>query len=153
MGTCKTCELIASRDAGTAPFWDSFHRTPYWDTVHNNNTTLPGWLVLFARRHVTAIDELSDEEAAELGLLVRRASVALKEVTGCVKTYIIQFAEHPDHPHVHFHIIPRMADMPEERRSTNVFGYIPTPDEEWVSELVMNDIAVKVKPFLVVPAP
>lgn len=152
MGTCKTCELVANRDAGEAPFWDSFHRTPYWDAVHNNNTTLLGWLVLVARRHIDAIDELTDEEAAELGILVRRASVALKEVTGCVKTYVVQFAEHPDHPHVHFHVIPRMADIPAERRSTNVFGYAPGPDEERVSETVMNDIAAKVKPFLSVSA-
>lgn len=152
MGTCKTCELVANRDAGEAPFWDSFHRTLYWDAVHNNNTTLPGWLVLVARRHIAAIDKLTDEEAAELGVLVRRASAALKEVTGCVKTYVVQFAEHPNHPHVHFHVIPRMADMPAKRRSTNVFGYAPAPDEERVSETVMNDIAAKVKPFLSVSA-
>ena len=152
MGTRKTCELVANRDEGKAPFWDSFHRTPYWDVVHNNNTTLPGWLVLVARRHITAIDELTDEEAAELGTLVRRTSVALKEVTGCVKTYVIQFAEHPNHPHVHFHVIPRMADIPAERRSTKVFGYAPASAEEQVSETVMNDIAAQVLPFLSVSA-
>jgi len=149
---CKTCELVANRDAGQAPFWDSFHRTPYWDVVHNNNTTLPGWLVLVARRHVAAIDELTEEEAEEVGVLVRRTSVALKKVTGCVKTYVVQFAEHPDHHHVHFHVIPRMADIPAERRSTNVFGYAPAPGEERVSETVMNDIATQVLPFLSVPA-
>lgn len=148
MAICKTCELVASRDAGKAPFWGSFHRTSYWDVVHNNTTTLPGWLVLVARRHMAAIDELTDEEAAELGVLVRRTSVALKEVTGCVKTYLVQFAEHPDHPHVHLHVVPRMADIPAERRSTNVFGYAPGPNEERVGETVMNDIAAKVKPFL-----
>jgi diadenosine tetraphosphate (Ap4A) HIT family hydrolase len=73
---------------------------------------------------------LTDAEAIELGQLIRRTSVALKEVTGCVKTYVIQFAERADHQHVHFHIIPRMADQPENRHSTQIFGYLGVPEEE-----------------------
>src|SRR5512135_2957148 len=90
---CKTCELIQRRDAGEAPVWDCIHRTAHWDIVHSFNTALPGWLVLVARRHIEAIDELTDDEAAELGQLMRQVSIALKEVTGCLKTYVIQFAE------------------------------------------------------------
>jgi diadenosine tetraphosphate (Ap4A) HIT family hydrolase len=148
MKTCKTCELIARRNAGVTPLWDSIYRTPCWDVVHSYDTALPGWLVLVARRHLTAIDELTDAEAIELGQLIRRTSVALKEVTGCVKTYVIQFAERADHPHVHFHIIPRMADQPENRHSTQIFGYLGVPEEERVSQEVMNAIAAKVREML-----
>ena len=152
--TCKTCELVARRDAGEAPFWDSFHRTDHWDVVHRNNhdTTLPGWLVLVTRRHITALDELSEAEANELGPLICQTSAALKEVVGCAKTYVIQFAEHPQHPHVHFHIIPRMPDMPAEKIGTGVFGYAPEAEAERVSEKIMNDIASKVKPFITLPS-
>ncbi len=146
--SCQTCELVARRDAGIAPLWDSIHRTQYWDVVHSYNTALPGWLVLVARRHIEAIDELTDEEAAELGILLRRVSLALKEITGCLKTYVIQFAEAAEHPHVHFHVIPRMADQPEDRRSTKIFGYLGVPEEERVSEGTMNLIAVKVRESL-----
>lgn len=148
MKYCQTCELVARRDAGIAPLWDSIHRTQYWDVVHSYNTALPGWLVLVARRHIEAIDELTDEEAAELGVLLRRVSLALKEITGCLKTYVIQFAEAAEHPHVHFHIIPRMADQPEDRRSTKIFGYLGVPEEERVSEVTMDIIAVKVREIL-----
>lgn len=148
MGSCKTCELIAARDAGTAPLWDSIHRTRFWDVVHSYNTALPGWLVLVARRHIAAIDEMTEDEAVELGVLMRRVSVALKEVTGCVKTYVIQFAEAAEHPHVHFHIIPRMADQPEDRRGPNVFGYMGVSGEERVSEAAMNEIAARVRHLL-----
>lgn len=142
---CMTCELIAARDTGLAPLWDNILRTESWDVVHSYNTSLPGWLVLVARRHTEAIDELTDEEAAELGILLRQTSAALREVTGCVKTYVIQFAEAAEHPHVHFHVIPRMADQPEERRSVGIFGYLGVLEEERVGENVMNEIAIRVR--------
>ena len=110
MQNCKTYELISRRDANIAPLWDRIYRTQFWDVVHNYQTSLPGWLVLVVRRHIGSIDELTHEEAVELGILLRQVSLALKETTGCVKTYVIQFAEMAEHQHVHFHIIPRMAN-------------------------------------------
>ncbi len=148
MDRCRTCELTARRDAGDAPLWDAIHRTQYWDVVHSFNTSLPGWLVLVARRHMTAIDEMTDEEAAELGLLIRRVSLALKEITGCIKTYVIQFAEAVEHPHVHFHIVPRMADLPEDRRSTKIFEYLGVPEEDRVGEDRMNELSAQVRRVL-----
>lgn len=142
---CLTCELIARRDRGEAPLWDAVIRTAHWDLVHAYNTSLPGWLVLVSRRHLTAIDQLTDEEAAELGILLRRASIALRAAVGCVKTYVCQFAEQAEHPHVHFHLIPRMADQPDERRGPRVFGYLGVPDEQQIDEDVMNRIAAKVQ--------
>lgn len=148
MTRCKTCELIARRDAGTAPSWDCIHRTPFWDIVHSYNTALPGWLVIVARRHIEAVHELTTAEAAELGVLIRQVSVALRDVTGCLKTYVIQFAEAAEHPHVHFHIVPRMADQPEDRRSTKVFAYLDVPEAERVSEERMNELAARIRPLL-----
>lgn len=145
---CLTCTLIARRDAGEAPLWDAIVRTAHWDLVHSYNTSLPGWLVLIARRHITAIDELTPDEAAELGLLLQRASAALRQVVGCIKTYVIQFAEAAEHPHVHFHVIPRMADQPDERRSMGVFGYLGVATGERVSEEQMNEIAAQIRSYL-----
>ena len=148
MAHCYTCELTAQRDAGQAPPWDSILRTRYWDVVHSYNTSLRGWLVLVARRHMAAISEMTEEEAVELGSLIRRVSLALQETTGCLKTYVIQFAEHPDHPHVHFHIVPRMPDQPKGRKSTNIFGYLGVAPEERVSEEAMNTIAFLIRRIL-----
>ncbi len=147
MQGCKTCELIARRDRGDAPLWDEILCTPLWDVVHNYDTSLPGWLVLVVRRHLSAIDEMTEEEAAELGILLRRTSKALKEVVGCEKTYVLQFAEHPEHPHVHFHVVPRMAGIPDEYRATGVFGY-SSPTHERVSEAAMNALAERLRPLL-----
>jgi diadenosine tetraphosphate (Ap4A) HIT family hydrolase len=38
-----------------------------WRVAHAIDSALPGWLVLLPRRHVTAIAELTDDEAANLG--------------------------------------------------------------------------------------
>ena len=71
--------------------------------------------------------------------------MALTSVLGCEKTYVIQFAEHRDHPHVHFHIVPRMKCQPANRRSVRVFAYLGVSQEECVSEGHMNEIATKVR--------
>ena len=142
---CLTCDLIARRDRGEAPLWDSILRTAAWDLVHSYNTALPGWLVLVARRHVEAIDELTDEEAAELGVLLRQTSAALRHTTGCVKTYVCQFAEQAEHPHVHFHVIPRLAGQPDDRRGPRVFAYLGVPEAERVGEEAMNAIAARLR--------
>ena len=97
---------------------------PHWRVAHAFNTSLPGWLVLVPRRHVTTIAELTDDEAAALGTWQVRLSRVLHEVTGCVKTYVIQFAEQEGFGHVHFHIVPRMSDIPSDHRGPEVFRYL-----------------------------
>ena len=149
MTDCLTCELVAQRDAGTAPVWDSIVRTPYWDVVHSYNTSLLGWIVLVIRRHIAAIDEMTEEEAIELGKLLRQVSVILKEETGCTKTYVVQFAEAKEHPHVHFHIIARMPDQPDDHRGPNIFKYLGVPDENRVDETAMNDLSLRIRGKLV----
>lgn len=145
---CKTCELATRRRLGKAPLWDCIYQTEFWDVAHAFDTALPGWLVLVLQRHIESLDELTDQEASELGPLIRRVSLSLKTVIGCVKTYVIQFAEHEDHPHVHFHIVPRMADQPADRRSTQVFAYLGVSREESVSEDQMNEIGARIRKYL-----
>jgi len=146
--TCKTCELVARRNAGLAPPWDSIYRTSCWDVAHCFDTYLPGWLVLVLRRHLASLAELTEVEAVELGQLIRHTSIALKQVTGCVKTYAIQLAESPDHLHVHFHIIPRLVDPPPERAGVKIFSCIGVPEAERVSEEEMNAIADRIRGLL-----
>lgn len=113
--------------------------------MHSYDTSLEGWLVLVARRHITAVAEMTDEEARELGPLIKAVSAALHEVVGCEKTYIAQFAEHPDHPHVHGHVIARRADLPEHARGPLVFSQVGVEGSGRVSEGRMNEIASSVR--------
>ncbi len=141
MDDCRTCELVARRDAGDAPPWDTILRTGSWDVVHAYGTALEGWLVLATRRHITAVADMDDTEAGELGPLVQRVSRALQDELGCTKTYVALFAEDPRHPHVHFHMIPRHADHPAEWKGPRVFSQLGVPDELCVPEPRMNEIA------------
>jgi diadenosine tetraphosphate (Ap4A) HIT family hydrolase len=148
MINCKSCQMLSLRDSGDAPLWDNIYRAAHWDLVHNYNTSLPGWLALVARRHVATIAELTPAEAVELGRLLPLVSQALQQVVGCQKTYVVQFADHPDHPHVHFHVIPITADLPAEKRGPGVFSHLGAAEEERVSQAAMNEIAAKVRDVL-----
>ncbi len=120
MNDCKTCQLVVRRDKDKSPDWDNIFRTEYWDVVHSYNTSLVGWIVLVTRVHRRSVADLSEGEAAELGLLLKGVSRGLHILTGCVKTYVMQFAEHPQHPHVHFHVVPRFDGQPPELRGPRV---------------------------------
>ncbi|PBC79617.1 diadenosine tetraphosphate (Ap4A) HIT family hydrolase [Streptomyces sp. TLI_235] len=119
---CYTCARTGD-PAGLAPR-ELIGGDDHWRVAHAFGTALPGWLVLVPRRHVTSIAELTDDEAASLGRWQVRVSRALGEVTGCAKTYVAQFAEAEGFAHVHFHIVPRSSDHPEELRGPRVFGLL-----------------------------
>lgn len=119
-GGCYACEQ-ATPDA---PFRERFVREGGWRVAHDFNSSLEGWLILAPLRHVVSLDELASEEAATLGTLLRRASIALKTVTGCDKTYVMLFTEADGFAHLHLHVVPRMADQPDDRRGPAVFGYL-----------------------------
>ncbi|MFI1505273.1 HIT family protein [Streptomyces sp. NPDC020597] len=105
----------------------------HWRVAHSFNTAVPGWLVLLPRRHVAAVHDLTDAEASTLGTWQVKLSRALREVTGCAKTYVVQFAEAEGFAHVHFHIVPRMADLRPEHRGPGVFELLRRPEAQWVT--------------------
>jgi len=82
MNECRTCELVERRNAGDAPPWDCVARTPASDVVHAFGTSVEGWIVLVVRRHIASVAELTDDEALELGPLIKAVSVALNEIVG-----------------------------------------------------------------------
>jgi diadenosine tetraphosphate (Ap4A) HIT family hydrolase len=122
---CYTCRQEAAGEA--APRRERIFASDYWRLVHSFNSALEGWLVLVPRRHVTAIAELTEGEAAELGPLLRKVSKALRDELGCSKTYVIQFAEAEGFEHVHFHVVARPPDLPHEMQGPRVFHFLRQP--------------------------
>lgn len=141
MDGCQACELITRRDAGLAPVWDAIARTPHWDVAHSFDASVEGWTVLVLRRHVASIAELTDQEAADLGPLLKAVSEGLDAVTGCERTYVAQFAESPLHRHVHFHVVPRAADLSEDQRGPRIFARLGRPEGERVAAPRMEQVA------------
>lgn len=134
--------MTEARSGPDAPLWDNIARTDHWDLVHSYNASIEGWLVLITRNHRDAIADLTDHEAAELGPLTRAVSIALQDITGCVKSYVAQFAENPDHRHVHFHVIAISDDHPAELRGPRIFGALKG---EPVPESVRNQLALDLR--------
>ena len=148
MSDCLSCRLTRRRDAGEAPLWDSIYRSEHWDLVHAYDTSWLGWLVLVARRHIEALDEMTPAEAADLGALIRQASRALKRHAGCQKTYVMQFAESADHPHAHFHIVPRMPQQAPDDIAYRVMRRLGVPLSERCGEDEMNALAHLIRSHL-----
>ena len=138
-GRCRSCEVTDRLDG--LPPRERIVLDDLWRVAHAFDTALPGWLVLLPRRHVTAIADLTDAEAVALGTWQVRLSRALHAVTGCVKTYVVQFAEADGFAHVHFHLIPRMADQSHELRGPRIFGLLGVPEDRRVSEARRDDLA------------
>ncbi|MFE6911735.1 HIT family protein [Streptomyces erythrochromogenes] len=130
---CYSCGKEAEAESSGLPPRECVAQDRHWRVAHALNTALPGWLVLLPRRHVTAVHDLTDAEASTLGVWQVRLSRALQSVTGCAKTYVVQFAEAEGFAHVHFHIVPRMADLPPEHRGPGVFELLRRPERERVT--------------------
>ncbi|GAA1864121.1 HIT family protein [Asanoa iriomotensis] len=120
----------------------------HWRVAHAFDAALSGWLVLVPRRHVTSIADLTDAEAATLGTWQVRLSRALRAVTGCVKTYVVQFAEKDGFAHVHFHVVPRMPDLPHDRRGPGIFAYLGAPEARRVTEQHQDALATALRAHL-----
>lgn len=116
--------------------------TEHWRVAHAFDSALPGWLVVLPRRHAVAIAELRPEEAAQLGLMLIDVSRALAVVTGCLKTYVLQLAEAEGFAHVHFHVVPRAAGLPDDVRGPRVFSLIGRPVGERVAEDEQDRLAL-----------
>lgn len=74
--------------------------------------------------------------AAELGPLIRDLSRALEEITGSVKTYVMQFAEAEGFAHLHVHLVPRAADHPDDAKGPRVFAFLSEDESEWLPESI-----------------
>jgi diadenosine tetraphosphate (Ap4A) HIT family hydrolase len=145
---CVTC---VGNNRSDLPPRERIHIGPRWRVAHAFGTALPGWLVVVPRRHVTALDELMPEEAADLGPLLSDVTAAMRSVLGCEKSYVALFAEAEGFAHVHFHVVPRQPDLPADLRGPRIFGLLGGDSERHVAEPVMDDIATSLANALRVP--
>jgi diadenosine tetraphosphate (Ap4A) HIT family hydrolase len=94
-----------------------------------------------ARRHAIALDELSPAEAAALGPVLQAVTSALREVTGDVKTYVALFAEAEGFGQVHFHVVPRHADLDPQLRGPRIFALMGGDPARHVPDDEMDSLA------------
>lgn len=146
---CYSCQTNAQRDS--LPPRELIAVDEHWRVAHALGTGLPGWTVLVARRHVETMAELTDAEAASLGLWQIRVSRALHETLGCAKTYMAQFSEAEGFHHLHVHVVPRMVDIPDDHRGPRVFQYLHPEPGAQVEDTASDALALGLRTHLDLP--
>ncbi|GAB3938861.1 hypothetical protein GCM10027614_19830 [Micromonospora vulcania] len=58
---------------------------------------------------------------------------------------MVQFAEQEGFAHVHFHVVPRMPDLPDERRGPRIFGYLGVPEDDRFGEQQQDELATALR--------
>jgi diadenosine tetraphosphate (Ap4A) HIT family hydrolase len=61
---------------------------------------VPGWAILWLRRHAEGIEELTPAELGSLGPTVERVSAAIRRATGAERVYLQVYGEAAPHFHV-----------------------------------------------------
>jgi histidine triad (HIT) family protein len=77
------------------------------------NPLSPGHTLIIPKEPAATLDQLSDESAAAIGRVLPRLSRAVLVATGATEYNILQNNGPGAHQavfHVHFHIIPKLAD-------------------------------------------
>lgn len=80
------------------------------------------WLVLKPLRHVESLADLTSEEAAALGMVLRRIARAIDDTLAPARVYTALFAEAV--AHLHLHLIPRAPDLPQNYRGPGAFALL-----------------------------
>lgn len=112
----------------------------YWLVEHAYPTRLAGWLVAVLKRHCEALHELTPDEWRELAEIQAALLPLLAEATGCEKEYTACFAEMPGFKHIHFHIIPKPAELPAELTGSHAFALLKVDPSEAVPAATVREL-------------
>jgi diadenosine tetraphosphate (Ap4A) HIT family hydrolase len=103
----ETCRLCRVEDADAF-----FHRTRVWeDELWRLSVVGQGAILGFGhlepKRHIPFITDLDGDEAATLGPVLARVTLAMRQATGADAVYVYVFGERV--PHLHFNLAPHRA--------------------------------------------
>lgn len=130
MEHCLSCRSISGEERiSPGPV---IYEGQYWLVEHAYPSSLKGWLVIVLKRHAEALHELTVYEYAELGELQRRVIKLLHEETGCLKEYVVCYAEKAGFYHIHFHIIPRDTHLPDKLIGGKIFAMLKVEKDQAV---------------------
>jgi diadenosine tetraphosphate (Ap4A) HIT family hydrolase len=144
MRSCYSCRQNALAPEGLVSRERIFD-DGLWRVAHAIDVPVSGWLVVVCR-HVTSLGELTAVEAASLGPLLRATSRALERAYAVRKAYLAFFAEAEDFEHLHIHVLPRLRDLPEERRGSRIF--LGIQDLESIDITEMDRVADELRPLI-----
>ncbi|MDA3643218.1 hypothetical protein LZ318_20575 [Saccharopolyspora indica] len=143
---CLACDL--SSGATHLP-GGRVHATRFWVVEHCIGPLGVGALVVKPLRHVLHIAELTAEESAELGPLLRRVTAAIEEVLRPEQVYACLWSHSGGVPgHIHFVLQPATRELMDQYGAygpalqTAMFAESDMPDEAAVSAICTRYRAV-----------
>lgn len=107
--SCVCCQIVKEL---TIPPGGIIYADEHVILTHNLDVKIPGYLLLFPRRHVEFYHDLSSLECDKISLLMKKCSKILSGLDGVERMYIVSLGE--ETRHVHFHLFPRYKWMLEE---------------------------------------
>lgn len=129
---CLACDLADGRlplPGGVV------HETEHWLVEHCVGPLEVGALIVKPKRHVVHVWDLIENEAAELGTLLRTASVVVAELTAPEQVYVCLWSHAGGEPgHIHFVVQPVTREAMEKhqaygpRLQVAMFAAGETPD-------------------------
>jgi len=103
--TCPTCSDIPLEENKLSYLVEELKKS-YVRLPKNQNYY--GWVIVFFKRHVSELYELSNDERNEYMKEVSSVAEAVSKVFGAVKMHYLSFGSLC--PHLHFHILPRQVE-------------------------------------------
>ncbi|MSQ08760.1 MAG: diadenosine tetraphosphate hydrolase [Dehalococcoidia bacterium] len=145
---CGVCKQNAGEvDIPGGVIWENSN----WLVRHGPPPSpLVGWTMFHAQRHVQGPAHFNDAEAAQFGPVLRHVSSAIEQVTGAPRVYFVAFGESV--PHMHAHLIPRYADMPQADVAFGVADILRSTakgERAAADPAKALDFAAKLKAFLI----
>lgn len=130
--SCGVCRKLFGEGAAPPLFENSLWQVRAIEAPSG----VPGWMVLYTKRHVAGPAVFDDAEAASFGPTLRHLQSRLLQVTGALRIYTAAMGE--SSPHFHGHMVPRYASMPKDAKAWGVFdlqraaaaGEIQTDEQE-----------------------
>ena len=105
-----------------------------------------GYLVAEPKRHAAELGDLTDPEAAALGVLVNRLARALKEVAEAEHVYSFVFGDGLAPAHLHVVLAPRYAGTPREYWAVRLREW---PDAPRVGKEEMRSLVARLRAHVI----
>jgi histidine triad (HIT) family protein len=104
---CFACDVNAGKQRAPG---GTIYEDDHWLADHGLSRLVRGYVVLKPKRHVHELADLLPLEAVTMGPAAQMVLAAMRTALDTERIYVCSFAESV--PHLHFHLLPRYADMP-----------------------------------------
>ncbi|MBD2451277.1 HIT family protein [Nostoc sp. FACHB-152] len=147
---CLPCDVLKGKLNAPGGI---IYQDDYWIVEHSlSPVLLRGYLIIKLKRHCEHLADLTPEEAISLGAVMQNTCLALSLVIKPAKIHVCSWGEQVKH--IHFHVIPRTANMPVGNlklliylRFKKIFNQIGLG--RWVSDQEAAEVAAKIRQEMV----